>query len=399
MPSIKVPPILFFFVAAFLMDGLFYNSLLTDAFFADTAFNAQQWHQGILGGASALGYAIGCLVFAPISERFGRRAPTLIATAGLGICMIALPRCESFQTLFICVFAKRLILSMYWPALEAWLADVSKPSNLSRNLGGFNFGWTLGLMSGSFLSGHLGLWVAGESGAYSPAAPYAASLGAAALLFCWIGIFDPGPKMEYVPDESGPILQIKRYFLAKAWVAHLAIYASIGLAIFMLPRLAALPENSVSEAGQSTIHSLRAAISLAAFGAMLASARWHFRFYPIYGGLGLAGAGIAIMAIGSGFSVLLAGSLLLGLASGAIYTVSLYYSLGLPRTKTRGSSIHEALVGVGSAAGPALGGAAALIIASPRTPFAAGLIPIIAAMAAVTLLRRRVKIGNRLRAT
>lgn len=392
---IPLRPIIFFCVAPFLMDLLFSIGLLSDAFFADAVFKAQQWHQGVLGCAGALGYSAGCLVFGPLSEKTGRRKLALAGAAGVSVCTAALAFCPSFRVLVALSVAKRFAISMFWPAVMAWMAEASSPKQFGRNLGVFNMSWCVGGMLGSASAGRLGMWAAHGAGRFNPAAPYLLSAALGAVLFLFLCLFDPrAPRRE--PAVVEPMDPFRaRLFLAKAWIAHFALYSSMALTVFMLPRLAARPGIGIDAAGQSLVHAVRSLACLAGFAAMLTTRHWHFRFYPIYGALALAGTGLALTGAGNGFAAFAAGQSLLGFAVGVGYSVSLFYSLGLPKTKGKGSAAHEALIGLGNAAGPALGGGAAYLVGNARAPFFAGLAPVILAAAAATMIRGRLHAGRR----
>ncbi|MCX7016353.1 MAG: MFS transporter [Candidatus Sumerlaeota bacterium] len=392
---VRIPAIVFFGVCAFSMDFLFSNGMLTDTFFGNAVFDAEQWQQGVLGCASAFGYAVGCLVFGPLSDRSGRRGMILLAVAGVGVCHAVLPWAPSFRAIVALAVIKRFLLSMYWPAMMAWLTDASLHGNFQRNLCVFNISWTLGVTGGSWLSGHLGkaLWP-GPHG-YNPTGPYLVSAATCAALLAWIALADPIRR-----DEAAPPIRVLEspegiLFLTKGWIAMFGVFCAVGLNLFMMPRLARLPEIALSEASQSTIHSMRILMSLVVYVAMLSTSHWHFRFYPIYGGLLIGAAALILTGSADGFGMILAGTLCLGAALGIIYTVSQYYSLGIPKTKGGGGGVHEALLGLGHAVGPGLGGFGGWLFGSPRAPYFFGLLPLGLTAGAMVFLRKRLLDGRK----
>lgn len=389
-----IRPIAFFAVAGFLMDMLFHSGLLVDTYFADSVFRASQTTQGLLGGVSAVGYAIGCLFFGPLSKHSGRRAMTIAAVVGLIICFVLLMFCRSLNALLFLMLAKRFIVAMYWPALMAWLADVSLPQNLGKNLCVFNVGWATGNVVGAWMSGHLGEFMAATTGGYNAQACYAASAILCVILLAWLLLVTP--KAIGIPEEGqGPLTSGgAKLFLMQGWIAHFAVFCTVALIVFMFPRLAAMPHLQISTSGQSSLHALREIISLLAFVGLYFTSVWHFRFYPVYAGLGCCAAGILLMGFGPNYATVLVAHCLVGLSAGIVYSISQYYSLRLPQEKGKGSAVHEALIGLAYAVGPAIGGLSALIGDTPRIPFASALVPIILALLALFVIRRRVHDGR-----
>jgi predicted MFS family arabinose efflux permease len=192
------------------------------------------------------------------------------------------------------------------------------------------------------------------------------------ILLGWLLFVEPRPSDVYLPVSKELNPRLAGRLLKLAWISNATVYAMISIVIYMLPRLSELSEISVSEGAQSSVHAIRSVAGLILFGVMLADRRWHGRVFPFV--LCLAACLLAMLLFGtarSAFSVF-AGSWCLGLALGASYTMSLFYSLSVPRVKGRGSAAHEGLIGVGYALGPLVGGLAASIWMTSRAPFFAG---------------------------
>lgn len=390
----SVQPIYFFAVAGFLMDTLFNCGVLVDAYFADSVFNASQSTQGVLGGVSAVGHVIGCLIFGVLSVKLKRKTMTVFTVSVLLLCFAALMFCGSLRTLLFLMIAKRFIVAMYWPALMAWLADVSIPGNLGKNLCAFNVGWASGNVAGSWIAGHLGEWMAAVPGGYNAQASYGASAILCLTLLAWLLIVNPKRSNEDQTASAPLTTAGVRLFLLQGWVAHFAVFCTIALLVFMFPRLAAMPHLELSAARQTSLHALRDIVTLSTFLALYFTSAWHFRFYPVYAGLGFCACGILSIGFGPNYGAVLMGQCLIGLSAGILYSVSQYYSLRLPREKGKGGAMHEALIGLAYVAGPALGGTAALFSHTPRMPFAAALMPIGIAALALVWIRSQVHDGR-----
>ena len=382
----KVKSYLYFAVAAFLMDGLGNLALLNDAFFAHNAFHANQVQQGALGFLNATGYAVGCLFFGPWSERTGRRRMVCAAVAGNIVLLLAVTRCESLDGLIGLATARKFVLAMFWPALMAWIADASSPRSFAADLCAFNVGWTLGAGGGSWLAGHIGQWAASQPGGYDPQVPYLVAAGVGVILLGWFLVVEPRPSevIFAVSEDLDP--RLANRLLKLAWISNATVYATISIVIYMLPRLAELPVLSISEGAQSSVHAIRSVAGLVLFGAMLANRGWHGRTYPF--ALCLLACLSGMLLMGSARSPLgvIVGGACLGAALGGSYTMSLFYSLSVPRVKGRGSAAHEGLIGMGYALGPLVGGLAAFLWMTPRAPFFAGACMVLAVFFACTLL-------------
>jgi DHA1 family multidrug resistance protein-like MFS transporter len=71
-----------------------------------------------------LGYAVGPLFWAPLSELYGRRLPVILASSGFGIFMIAVAVAKDIQTLLICRFFAGLFGSCALTIVPAIFSDI-----------------------------------------------------------------------------------------------------------------------------------------------------------------------------------------------------------------------------------------------------------------------------------
>ena len=84
---------------------------------------------------------------------------------------------------------------------------------------------------------------------------------------------------------------------------------------------------------------------------------WHYRFrWLLIAYLALVGAFAAIL-MAPNLAVLVLAQLVFGSVVGLIYYSSLFYSMDLGDTKGEHGGIHEAAIGLGNFAGPAVGAA------------------------------------------
>src|SRR5439155_10938072 len=85
---------------------------------------------------------------------------------------------------------------------------------------------------------------------------------------------------------------------------------------------------------------------------------WHYRFGWLLAAYLALAATFAVILLVPSLTVLVVAQILFGLALGLIYYSSLFYSMDVGETKGEHGGIHEAAIGLGNLAGPAVGAAA-----------------------------------------
>ncbi|KAK5127135.1 hypothetical protein LTR85_008495 [Meristemomyces frigidus] len=102
-----------------------------------------------------LGYACGPLIFAPMSELYGRRVPIIVAAFGFGIFNIAVAVAKDYQTLMLCRFFAGLFGSCPLTVVAAVFADMF--SNEIRGVGVAAFSATVicGPLTGPMVGGFI----------------------------------------------------------------------------------------------------------------------------------------------------------------------------------------------------------------------------------------------------
>lgn len=84
---------------------------------------------------------------------------------------------------------------------------------------------------------------------------------------------------------------------------------------------------------------------------------WHYRFRWLVGAYVAMACGFATILLGTNLALLLVAQGFFGAAAGLIYYSSLYYSMDVGATKGEHGGFHEAALGLGIFAGPAVGAA------------------------------------------
>jgi MFS family permease len=141
-----------------------------------------------------------------------------------------------------------------------------------------------------------------------------------------------------------------------AWLANPFAYIAINSLVAIIPSLAAKLGLSTAVAGFTC--STWCIARMAAFLLLWLWPGWHYRFRWLL---------VAYLSLITGFiSILLAPNvfwlvttqIIFGSGLGLIYSSSLFYSMDYSDTKGEHGGIHEAAIGVGNFAGPAVGAAA-----------------------------------------
>ncbi len=141
-----------------------------------------------------------------------------------------------------------------------------------------------------------------------------------------------------------------------AWLANPFAYIAIQTLIAVVPGLAQRLGLSTTHAG--FICSVWCFARLGAFAGLWRWTGWHYRFgWLLVSYLALVGS-FATMLAATSVPMLLVAQLFFGAAVGLIYYSSLFYSMDSSETKGEHGGIHEAAIGLGNCAGPAVGAAA-----------------------------------------
>jgi MFS family permease len=257
-------------------------------------------------------------------------------------------------------------MCLTWPSLQALVSEGETPVGLPRCVGIYNLVWA-GTAAVSFFIGgtmldklgpqsifyvpasifilELGLLFYLESRARQPEAPRGTPGGREGLLAVEAEVPQLNPR---------PIARA-RLFLRMAWLANPFAYIAINALVAFVPGLATKFGLSAMVAG--FVCSVWCFARLAAFFVLRMWPGWHYRFrWLLLAYIALIVSFVSILAAPNLF-VLVLMQILLGGALGLIYYSSLFYSMETTEKKGEHGGIHEAAIGLGNFAGPAMGAA------------------------------------------
>jgi MFS family permease len=182
------------------------------------------------------------------------------------------------------------------------------------------------------------------------------------------GTHRPGSTTKSPPLNPRPIAKAK-IFLRLAWFANPFAYIAINTLLALMPGLAKRLDLSTTLAGFCC--SLWCFARTGAFFGLWLWSGWHYRFrWLLFAFLALIGAFLLILLVPN-LAVFVLAQMIFGAALGLIYYSSLFYSMDISETKGEHGGIHEAIIGFGNFAGPAIG--ATFLHFLPEHPNSGGL--------------------------
>ncbi|MEN6642664.1 MAG: MFS transporter [Armatimonadia bacterium] len=330
---------------------------------------------GFLGTAIFVIYVPISLLSGHLSDRWGRRCITIIASA---ICMVAwfgMAASTSIVQLLVLALAYGSGLGLLWPPVEAWLADLSGGSArlLNRHLGLFNIAWTGGLMAGPLVAG-----IAWESW---NVATFGAA-GGVALVCLLIAVFTPTapPADTHIAPPSHVDTSRVWAFLLVSWCGVLGLSFCRGLIGTAFPNLAKTIGYSERLIG-FLVFVLAGGQGLTFFITRLTTG-WQFRLWP----LGVSMVTVIGAMVLSGLTgnpwVFAATFTVIGAALGVVYMAGITYAMmSEPERRGQRAGLHEAIMGTGLVTGPFLGGFAAQYI-NLQAPFLVGAVVVLLSLLA-----------------
>jgi len=255
-----------------------------------------------------------------------------------------------------------------WPNLEGMACEGETRAGLQQMVGIYNVVWAATAAVSNFIGGVLLTQLGFKSLFYIPAAIHLVQIGltfrleSGAAGAAWRSPFsgvaaglESGSGALPAP-AAGPLAPpTARKFLRMAWLANPFAYIAINTLVAVIPGLAERLKLSTTLAG--FFCSVWCFARFGTFFTLWLWDGWHYRFrWLLLAYLALIGAFTAILTVPS-LTVLVLAQLVFGAAVGLMYYSSLFYSMDVGDTKGVYGGLHEAAIGLGNFAGPAVGAA------------------------------------------
>lgn len=346
------------YAIAFLMDG---SSALVGLYVPLLAMEIGGTYDD-LGGIRATGavvYSLSCFIVGRFSDRVGYRRFMTLSGLTVSLLILGYLLVDRVWQLFLLGALTGVMLSGFWPCMQAWLGQGKDRGQLLGAVGRFNVSWSLGILVGPVLGGVLY--------AIDPAKGFALGAGLVGCVFFALLLV----RVREETAAGGERAEITtfaaaRRFLPVAWTANFATFFSVGVVRSLFPKLA-----TDLGIGPELLGWLLAMIGLGqVIGFLLVSRtdRWQFRLGPLVAFQALAMVGLGAFAFGSHSGLFAAGMLTHGLLIGMTFTSSIFYSLHALGAGGKRTGIHEGIIGSGVFVGPLVGGLVAEYVGA-RAPY------------------------------
>ena len=338
-------------IASFFTDFLLAASGLAVQNLGIYIHKAPDYALGLLGAMSAVAYTIGCLFTGALSDRYGRKRCVVAACIMCSATWFIIPQMRSWVGVVMIVPFTGLGMSLFWPSIQAWLAELSTDAkSLNRNLGMFNVMWSFGLTLGPLATGYL--WGVNHLATfYLP--------GILLLGIIPLTLLTPRGQQSTAQIEAGEEPHPRAdLFLRLAWIGNFTICFVGATILTLFPKLGSTLEYSTATVGWM-LFSYRAA-GMLMFALVSIETRWQYRLWPMVATEALAVIGLVFAIFAKSPVLFVLGFALAGACAGVTYVASLFYSLhGNKHEKGHMSGLHEAVLGSGMFLGPLVGGFAA----------------------------------------
>lgn len=374
--------------AVFALEGT--NSFATTLyfyyvyFFTERTFGFTKFQNLLLAAAMGLVYALASI----FGGRFAQRRGYFTALkSGYAILALAIGGAVFVNTLPLQValmFIAYAGAAFTWPALEALVCEGQPRRSVQRNLGIYNLVWGGTGAIAYFFGGTIV-----EAGTFRSL--FAVSAVLSAIQFLSVLALEratcSNSSAEQSANESNDAVPEREHrrspvtpqtFLRMAWLANPFAYLAINTVVAVVPALANRLQLSVAQAG--VFCSIWLFVRTGSFLLMWLWPGWHYRFRWLVAAYVMLAVSFVVMLVSGNLWTVIVAQVAFGLALGLIYCSSLYYSMDVgTASKGEHGGFHEAMIGAGSFAGPAIGAAGAYffpsaIHASTWTP--AGLLAI-----------------------
>jgi predicted MFS family arabinose efflux permease len=250
---------------------------------------------------------------------------------------------------------------LIWPSLEALVTEGEDYAGTARMVGRYNIVWSAASAIAFFSGG----WLWDKLGKHGLYGICIALMIAQLLLTLWLARCakkiphptKPAPAPAHQPEAAALRQSLPpQRFLQMAWLANPFAYVAINTVGAVIPQLAQKFQLSPTQSG--VFCSLWFFVRTFAFVGLWQWTGWHYRFRWLLGAfLGLVGA-FATMMLASQLWLVLIAQIIFGAAIGLLYYSSLFYSMDVGEAKGEHGGLHEAAIGIGICAGPAVGAAA-----------------------------------------
>jgi predicted MFS family arabinose efflux permease len=307
------------------------------------------------------------------AQRRGFITSLKVGFAGLTVMMIIGALMNSVIGILLALVGYTIVLLLTWPALEALVSENETQAGVQHNVGIYNCTWALAGAVAYFIGGKLYDWLGHAAVFWVPAGIFAVEFAIAVWLGRQSGAGRSSftkaedkdssgggepPAAQHLPEEQAWHQPVPpKRFLQMAWLANPFAYVGINTVIAVMPGVGSKLGLSPTRVG--LFCSVWWFARLATFALLWQWRGWHYRFRWLLISFTMLVASFMLLLLAGQIWLLVVAQLFFGFAVGLIYYSSLFYSMDVGgETQGEHGGMHEAAIGAGVFAGPAVGAAA-----------------------------------------
>lgn len=359
------------------LEGL--NSFATTYYFNYLMFLLREEHgfsslQNLMVGAlHGLLYIGASWYGGRFGQRHGYFRSLRLGLAGLAASLTVGWLCPSWWGQLIALAGWTFTICFTWPVLEALVSERESPERLPGRVGLYNVVWA----GAAAVALSTGGWIYQQLG---HASLYWLPLGIHVLQWIWTwplqtryAVTDPAKaaaaeasSREVAAPSAAPSVPRPRYFQKLAWLANPFSYMAVNTLVVMVPGIADQAGLTVAQAG--LVMSVWFYVRALSFLKLWYWQGWHYRFDWFVGAFALLLVGFITLMVSRWVPLMILAQVAFGWAAALLYYSSLYYSMDGSDAHAELGGIHEALIGVGICAGPALSAVTWWATGRPEAP-------------------------------
>lgn len=293
------------------------------------------------------------------AERHGLHRSLRIGFAGLVCCMLAGAMAPWVWLHLVIVVGYTLSICFIWPAVEALVTHDEPASRVPHTIGVYNCTWSIASATAYFTGGAIYDWLGAHALFLLPGAVFAIEWYAAGRLERRAAAIhalstDPPPERVVHPEPRAYTQPVPpEVFLRLGWIANPFAYVAIYTLLATMPTLAS--RFSMTPAEMGLVGSAWLFARMFAFFVLWHWTGWHYRFRWLGGGFALMTASFMVILLSPSVWLVIAAEIAFGFTCGLMYYSSLFYSMDVGEAKAEHGGFHEAAIGAGICAGPAVG--------------------------------------------
>lgn len=347
--------------------AVFWNGL---SFITENDFSYTPAENFLLYLVTGLIYTAGALASGPLTRLFEQRLSPRellgrILLFNAVVCILPVVVTGSWS-IWVVACVVSVAAAMQWPIVESFLSSGRHGREMRFAMGWWNIAWT-GAMACTLIA--MAPLMGGDDAGGGGIARWAIVGVAACNLLALLALrkFPPSPGEHDETTAATEVTAEYPHLLRSAQILLPLSYVLVGTISPLIPYV--LEQLEVNDSLKTPATATWMITRVIAIAVMWRLPFWHGRWGALLlGGAGLA-VGFVMIIIAPNAAVLLAGLAIFGCAQGLVYFAALYYAMTVGRAAVDAGGMHEGLIGLGYAIGPALGLASIGLVSMELIPW------------------------------